>query len=151
MLSNMSDNSEMIDLYSKRILEFAGNIPFTTPLEIYSGTASRRSPMCGSNLQVWINVNEGKITDFSHDVKTCALGQASSSIIAEKIIGLRIDQVKLGRDQLYNMLTKNGPIPQKPFENLEVLIPAITYKNRHASIMLSFEAIIDAFSNIKNI
>jgi NifU-like protein involved in Fe-S cluster formation len=49
------------------------------------------------------------------------------------------------------MLTENGPIPQKPFENLEVLIPAITYKNRHASIMLSFEAIIDAFSNIKNI
>ena len=151
MLSNMSDNSEMIDLYSKRILEFAGNIPFTTPLEIYSVTASRRSPMCGSNLQVWINVNEGKITDFSHDVKTCALGQASSSIIAEKIIGLDIDQVKLGRDQLYNMLTKNGPIPQKPFENLEVLIPAISYKNRHASIMLSFETIIDAYSNIKNI
>lgn len=144
----MSDNSKMIDLYSKKILEFAGNIPLTTPLDDYSATASKRSPMCGSNLQVWIKVCEDKITHFSHDVKTCALGQASSSIIAENIIGLNIDQVKLGRDQLYNMLTSNGPIPKKPFENLEVLLPAVSYKNRHASIMLCFEAILDAFANI---
>jgi len=151
MYTNMSDNSEMIDLYSKKILEFAGNIPLTTPLDTFSGTATRRSPMCGSNLQVWITVNGGKITNFSHEVKTCALGQASSAIIAEQIIGLNIDQVKLGRDQLFNMLTKNGPIPQNPFENLEVLLPAVAYKNRHASIMLSFEAIIDAYANIKNV
>ena len=151
MYTNMSDNSEMIDLYSKKILEFAGNIPLTTPLDTFSGTATRRSPMCGSNLQVWITVNGGKITNFSHEVKTCALGQASSAIIAEQIIGLNIDQVKLGRDQLFNMLTKNGPIPQIPFENLEVLLPAVAYKNRHASIMLSFEAIIDAYANIKNV
>ena len=151
MYTNMSDNSEMIDLYSKKILEFAGNIPLTTPLVTFSGTATRRSPMCGSNLQVWITVNGGKITNFSHEVKTCALGQASSAIIAEQIIGLNIDQVKLGRDQLFNMLTKNGPIPQNPFENLEVLLPAVAYKNRHASIMLSFETIIDAYANIKNV
>jgi len=151
MYTNMSDNSEMIDLYSKKILEFAGNIPLTTPLDTFSGTATRRSPMCGSNLQVWITVNGGKITNFSHEVKTCALGQASSAIIAEQIIGLNIDQVKLGRDQLFNMLTKNGPIPQNPFENLEVLIPAVAYKNRHASIMLSFETIIDAYANIKKL
>lgn len=151
MYSNMSDNSEMIDLYSKKILEFAGNIPLTTPLDTFSGTATRRSPMCGSNLQVWITVNGGKITNFSHDVKTCALGQASSAIIAERIIGLNIDQVKLGRDQLFNMLTKDGPIPQNPFENLEVLLPAVAYKNRHASIMLSFETIIDAYANIKKL
>ncbi len=147
----MSDNSEMIDLYSKKILEFAGNIPLTTPLDTFSGTATRRSPMCGSNLQVWITVNGGKITNFSHEVKTCALGQASSAIIAEQIIGLNIDQVKLGRDQLFNMLTKNGPIPQNPFENLEVLLPAVSYKNRHASIMLSFETIIDAYANINKL
>jgi len=151
MYTNMSDNSEMIDLYSKKILEFAGNIPLTTPLDTFSGTATRRSPMCGSNLQVWITVNGGKITNFSHEVKTCALGQASSAIIAEQIIGLNIDQVKLGRDQLFNMLTKNGPIPQNPFENLEVLLPAVAYKNRHASIMLSFETIIDAYANIKKL
>ena len=151
MYNNMSDNSEMIDLYSKKILEFAGNIPLTTPLDTFSGTATRRSPMCGSNLQVWITVNGGKITNFSHEVKTCALGQASSAIIAEQIIGLNIDQVKLGRDQLFNMLTKNGPIPQNPFENLEVLLPAVAYKNRHASIMLSFETIIDAYANIKKL
>ena len=151
MYTNMSDNSEMIDLYSKKILEFAGNIPLTTPLDTFSGTATRRSPMCGSNLQVWITVNGSKITNFSHEVKTCALGQASSAIIAEQIIGLNIDQVKLGRDQLFNMLTKNGPIPQNPFENLEVLLPAVAYKNRHASIMLSFETIIDAYANINKL
>ena len=71
------------------------------------------------------------------------------SIIASEIIGLDYDQIIKGRDQLYSMLVENGPIPESPFEKLEVLLPAVSYKNRHASIMLSFEAIIDAFSKIK--
>ena len=83
------------------------------------------------------------LTNFSHEVKTCALGQASSAIIAEQIIGLNIDQVKLGRDQLFNMLTKNGPIPQNPFENLEVLLPAVAYKNRHARSIIRNSTITD--------
>ena len=145
----MTVNSDMIDLYSKKILEFAGNIPFTQTIENFSATATRRSPMCGSNLQVWIEVAEDVVINFGHDVKTCALGQASSSIIASEIIGLDYDQIIKGRDQLYSMLVENGPIPESPFEKLEVLLPAVSYKNRHASIMLSFEAIIDAFSKIK--
>ena len=62
----MTVNSDMIDLYSKKILEFAGNIPFTQTIENFSGTATRRSPMCGSNLQVWIEVAEGVVITVSY-------------------------------------------------------------------------------------
>ena len=145
--NDMSNNSDMINLYSKRILEFAGNIPLTEPLDDFNGSATRRSPLCGSNLQVWIKVKDNQIVKYSHDVKTCALGQASASIFASKIIGLKKDLVLKGRDQLFEMLTNNGPFPDIPFSNLEVLLPAVAYRNRHASIMLCFEATLDALNN----
>ena len=143
----MSNNSDMINLYSKRILEFAGNIPLTEPLDDFNGSATRRSPLCGSNLQVWIKVKDNQIVKYSHDVKTCALGQASASIFASKIIGLKKNLILKGRDQLFEMLTNNGPFPDIPFSNLEVLLPAVAYRNRHASIMLCFEATLDALNN----
>jgi NifU-like protein involved in Fe-S cluster formation len=42
------------------------------------------------------------------------------------------------------MLTNNGPTPEKPFQDLEILSPAKDYKNRHSSIMLTLEALVEA-------
>ncbi len=137
----------MISLYSKRILEFAANIPLTTPLNDFDGTALRRSPLCGSNLRVWVKLDGDKVSEFSHDVKACALGQASASIFARSVIGLTRDKIALGRDQMFDMLTVDGPVPSPPFLDLEVLTPARAYKNRHASIMLCFEATLDAIED----
>lgn len=143
----MSENSEMINLYSKRILAFAANIPFSEPLGVYDGTATRRSPLCGSNLRVWVKMDDDKIAAFGQDVKACALGQASASVFAASVIGLTVEQITLGRDQMFAMLTADGPVPDAPFQEMEVLLPAREFKNRHASIMLCFEATLDAIDD----
>ena len=145
----MSENADMINLYSKRILEFAGNIPHSEELLDYDGTATRRSPLCGSNLRVWVKLSGDTVVGFGQDVKACALGQASASIFANAVIGLTEAEIITGRDQMFAMLTADGPIPDAPFQNLEVLIPAKAYKNRHASIMLCFDATIDAIAEFK--
>lgn len=142
----MSDNSDMMDLYSKRILEFAGNIPLCEPLETFDGTALRRSPLCGSNLRVWVKMDGDQVVGFGQDVKACALGQACASVFAVVVVGLTTQTITKGRDQLFDMLTKDGPVPDAPFENLEILLPARAYRNRHASIMLCFEATLDAIA-----
>jgi NifU-like protein involved in Fe-S cluster formation len=140
----MSDNNDMINLYSKRILAAAAQIPFTTALDDFDGTAMRRSPLCGSNLRVWVKLDETRITGFGQDVKACALGQASASVFANAVIGLTAEEITKGRDQMFAMLTQDGAVPEPPFAEMEILLPARAYKNRHASIMLCFEATLDA-------
>ena len=144
----MTDNNDLIDLYSKRILALAANIALTERLDNPQSTVKKRSPMCGSMVTVDISINESKVINYGQEVKACALGQAAASIISKSIIGSDVDQILTAREELINMLTKDGSSPNKPFEELEVLQPAKDFKNRHSSILLTFDAIADAINEI---
>lgn len=145
----MSAETDMIKLYSARILALAADMPRTARLAQPSATAKKRAPLCGSNVTVDVLVENGVITDYGQDVKACALGQAAAAVIGGAVVGLTEDQVQQGRDALYAMLKTDGPVPAAPFDGLEVLEPARDYKNRHASIMLAFEATLDALQTAK--
>ena len=147
----MTDNNDLIDLYSKRILALAANIAFTERLENPQSTVKKRSPMCGSMVTVDICISENKVVDYGHEIKACALGQAAASIISKSVIGSDVDQILNAREELINMLTKDGSSPNEPFEELKVLQPAKDFKNRHSSIMLTFDAIADAINEINMI
>lgn len=138
-------STDLIDLYSQRILALAADIPHAERLDAPQATAQKRSPLCGSVITVDLDVTDGKVSRFGMDVKACALGQASASVVAANIIGCTREQIETARDQLRAMLKENGPVPDAPFEGLEVLLPARDYKNRHASILLCLEASLDAF------
>ncbi len=144
----MAEDSDLLKLYSKRILALASDIPHTDRLDQPDATARKRSPLCGSTVTVDINTTDGRITAYGQDVKACALGQASASVIGQNVIGLSLPEVQAGRDELRAMLKSDGPVPSAPFDGLEALIPAKDFKNRHASIMLTFDAIIAAFESI---
>jgi len=139
-------NSDLINLYSGRILDLAANIPLTDRLDTPDATVKRRSPLCGSTVTVDINVTNGKIDAFGQDVKACALGQAAASVVGASIVGLNRAEVVKARDQLLAMLKQDGPVPAAPFEGLEVLLPAREFKNRHASMMLALEATVEAMA-----
>ncbi|MDG1531657.1 MAG: iron-sulfur cluster assembly scaffold protein [Paracoccaceae bacterium] len=145
----MSSDTDLIKLYSTRILALAADIPALGRLDNPDATVMKRSPLCGSTVTVDIGFDGEKITDFAQDVKACALGQAAASVVGEVAIGRTETEVISARDQLLAMLKSNGPIPSAPFEGLEVLIPAREYKNRHASIMLVLEAMVTAISETK--
>ena len=147
----MTDNNDLIDLYSKRILALAANIALTERLDNPQSTVKKRSPMCGSMVTVDICINENKVVNYGHEVKACALGQAAASVISKSIIGSDTDQILTAREELINMLTKDGSPPNKPFEELEVLKPAKDFKNRHSSILLTFDALADAINEINMI
>ncbi|WP_420587153.1 iron-sulfur cluster assembly scaffold protein [Ruegeria sp.] len=140
----MSGENDLIKLYSGRILALAADIPHLDRLENPDATVKKRSPLCGSTVTVDVKMQDGKVAEFGQDVKACALGQASASVVGSAIIGATRAQVEAARDQLSAMLKKDGPAPDAPFDGLEVLIPARDYKNRHASILLSLEAAADA-------
>ena len=145
----MSAETDLIKLYSGRILALAADMPRTDRLENPTATAKKRAPLCGSTVTVDLEVKDDRITDYGQDVKACALGQATAAVVGANIVGLTIDQVREGRDALFAMLKSDGPVPSAPFDALEVLQPAKEYKNRHASIMLAFDATLDALQTLK--
>ena len=143
----MSAETDMIKLYSGRILALAADMPRTERLVDPTATAKRRAPLCGSTVTVDVQVVDGVVTDYGQDVKACALGQATAAIVGANVVGLTMGEIQAGRDALYAMLKSDGPVPPAPFSDLEVLQPAKDYKNRHASIMLAFDATLEALSD----
>ena len=141
----MSD-SDLIKLYSGRILELAADIPHTGRLPAPQGTARRRSPLCGSTVTVDVTLTDGKVADFAQDVKACALGQAAASVMGRALAGRTRAEVEAGRDALQAMLKDAGPVPAAPWAGFEVLMPARDYRNRHASILLAMEAAVEAMA-----
>ena len=144
----MSGESDLINLYSERILELATNVPHVERLDTPDASAKKRSPLCGSTVTVDITLTDGKITDYAQEVKACALGQAAAAVIGQSIIGRTVGEVQTARDELNAMLKQDGPIPSAPFQDLEVLLPAKDFKNRHASILLSLDATLAAFAEL---
>lgn len=139
----MSD-SDLINLYSSRILALAADIPHHGRLPTPAGTARRRSPLCGSTVTADVVVTDGRVSAFAQDVKACALGQASAAILGAAVIGRDLQELQAAQAQLRAMLKDSGPVPDAPFAGFEVLIPARDFKNRHASILLALEAVCDA-------
>jgi NifU-like protein involved in Fe-S cluster formation len=89
------------------------------------------------------------VTDFAHDVKACALGQASSSVMASHVVGANADELREVREAMRKMLKENGAPPEGRFADLRYLEPVRDYKARHASTMLTFDAVIDAIEQIE--
>ena len=140
----MPADTDLIQLYSKRILALAADIPHTDPLADCAGSAKRRSPLCGSTVTACVDVEDGRIAAFSQDVKACALGQASASVLGGEVIGKSRDDIAAARESLRAMLKDGAEPPEGAFNALEVLSPARDYKNRHASILLAWDATLDA-------
>ena len=136
----------MIDaIYNEKVLALAADIPRLGRLPHPDASAKAHSKLCGSTVVVDLNVREGKIADFAHDVKACALGQASSSLMARHAIGASLADVVALRAQVAAMLKEGGPPPSGAWAEFAVLEPVKDYKARHASTLLTFDATLDAF------
>lgn len=140
----MSGETDLIKLYSGRILALAADIPHLGQLEAPEARVKRRSPLCGSTVTVDLSLRDGRVAEFAQDVKACALGQAAAAVVGAGVIGATRAQIETARDQLQAMLKQDGPLPDAPFQGFEVLMPARDYKNRHASILLAIEATAEA-------
>ena len=137
------------DIYNKRILELAGNIPRLGRLDAPDASARAHSKLCGSTVTVDLKVEGDVVTDFSHEVKACALGQASSSIMARHVVGSTAEELRVVREAVRRMLKENGAPPEGKWSNLGVLEPVRDFKARHASTMLTFDAVMDALAQIE--
>jgi NifU-like protein involved in Fe-S cluster formation len=137
------------DVYNTKILELAGNIPRIGRLADPDASARAHSRLCGSTVTVDVKMADGRVTDFAHDVKACALGQASSSILARNVVGSTGGELREVREAMYRMLKDNGAPPKGRWSDLKYLEPVRDYRARHASTLLTFDAVVDAVNQIE--
>jgi NifU-like protein involved in Fe-S cluster formation len=138
------------DVYNRRIIELAGNIPRLGRLEQPDASARAHSKLCGSTVTVDLTMNGDEVTDFAHEVKACALGQASSSIMGRNIVGAKADELRALRETVRKMLKENGAPPgEGRWSDIAVLEPVRDYKARHASTLLTFDAVVDAIGQVE--
>jgi NifU-like protein involved in Fe-S cluster formation len=137
------------DIYNRRILELAADIPRQGRLAHPDASATAHSKLCGSTVTVDLAMEGDRVTDFAHEVKACALGQASSSIMARHVVGATADELRVLRDTVRRMLKEGGSAPDGKWSDIAVLEPVRDYKARHASTLLTFDAVVDAIGKIE--
>jgi NifU-like protein involved in Fe-S cluster formation len=147
--ANVEKTSMLNDVYNAKILDLAGNIPRLGRLAAPDASATAHSKLCGSTVTVDLKMKGGEIADFAHDVKACALGQASSSIMARYVIGAKPAELRELRETVRKMLKENGPPPTGKWADIAVLEPVRDYKARHASTLLTFDAVVSALDQIE--
>ena len=137
------------DIYNRTILELAGNIPRLGRLASPGATSRQHSKLCGSTVTVDLAMTDGVVSDYAHDVKACALGQAAAAIVARHVIGATAGELREVRDRVRAMLKANGAPPNGAWADAAVLEPVRDYRARHASTLLAFEAAAAAASDIE--
>ncbi len=138
------------DVYNRRILELAAGIPRLGRLSEPDATATAHSKLCGSTVTVDLRMDGDVVTDFAHVVKACALGQASSSIMAHHVVGSHAAELRELRETVRRMLKENGAPPTGKWADIAVLEPVRDYKARHASTLLTFDAVVSAIDQIES-
>ena len=130
-------------LYNAEILRLAATIPHHERLPEPMATAEKRSPICGSRVTIDVAVDaEGRVSEVGLLVRACALGQASSSLLAANILGRTPAELAAARDALTAWLAREGDAPDWP--GMDIFTPALDYTARHPSIRLAFEAAAEA-------
>ncbi len=137
------------EVYNRRILELAGDIPRLGRLPRPQATATAHSKLCGSTVTVDLAMEGDKVSDFAHEVRACALGQASSSVMARHVVGSSAEELRDVRTRMRKMLKEKGPVPGGKWADLAVLEPVRDYQARHASTLLTFDAVVAAIDEIE--
>jgi NifU-like protein involved in Fe-S cluster formation len=146
----MTQAEPINDLYSRKILGFAADIPRLGRLEHPDASARCVSRLCGSEVTVDLKVEDGVVTDFAHEVKACALGQTSSSIMARHVVGSTAEELRRVAKEMRAMLKEGGPPPSgEKWADLAILEPVRDYKARHASTLLTFDAVVKCLDEIE--
>jgi NifU-like protein involved in Fe-S cluster formation len=137
-----------LDIYNKKILAFAASVPRVGRLEAPDASATAHSRICGSRITVDIKLDGNVITDYAHEPRSCAIGQAVASVVAQTVVGLAVDEVEEGAEIMSAVLRDKTMPPPGPWADLEPFLPVADFRSRHGSAMLPFQALQRAIAAV---
>ena len=82
------------EVYREFILDHYRDPANKGKLEDFDFKQEGLNPHCGDRIEVFLELEQGKVTDISHDGSGCAISQAGASLITEEVKGLNEQEIK---------------------------------------------------------
>lgn len=142
--------SDPLDLlYNKELKRLAADPGHSERLAAPQASVRRTSPLCGSRIEIDLALEGGRVAAYGQTVKACTLGQASAGIMGRHVIGARGAELRAMRRAVQAMLKEGRDLPDDAWAELRLLVPARDFRSRHGSILLPFDAVVEALDRIE--
>ena len=107
------------DIYREIILDYYRNPRNFGKLENPDIVNRDSNPLCGDELEMYINIKDNKVSEVKFTGKGCAISQASASLLTEIIMGKDFEDVKkLSKNDILESLGLTDLGPQRIFQNV---------------------------------
>jgi len=90
-----------LDIYSENILDHFNSPRNFGILENSDTSAKDLNPLCGDEIEMFLRITDGTISELKFSGKGCAISQAAASILTEAAKGKKVQEVSAMQD--YNM------------------------------------------------
>ena len=106
--------SELSDLYQEVILDHNRKPRNFRVIDPATASQEGYNPLCGDRLTLYLNVENGVITDVAFQGSGCAISKASASLMTEAVKGKTVDQARALFEQFHHMITSppGSPLPE---------------------------------------
>ena len=121
----------MRDLYQEVILDHNKNPRNFRKMEHPDGFAHGNNPLCGDQIDVYLNLKDGVVDDISFDGHGCAICTASASMMTLALKGKTEAEAHALFESFHHALTEDTPYPDDvPLGKLKVLTGVKEYPVR---------------------
>ena len=96
--------SELDELYQEVILDHNRSPRNFCRLDNATHHAVGHNPLCGDHVDIYLQIEDGVISDISFEGNGCAISKASASLMTERIKGLSLDEASELYTDIHNVL-----------------------------------------------
>lgn len=101
--------SDLRDLYQEVILDHSKRPRNFKRLECANCTAHGRNPLCGDRLEIFVEVEDGRVKDIAFVGNGCAISTASASMMTESLKGRTVEEARAAFERFHALLTSDSP------------------------------------------
>lgn len=134
-------------LYQEVILDHYRRPRNKGPLAAATGSASLRNPLCGDEVDVQVEMHDGKVADVRFSGRGCSISQASASMMTELVKGHTADEVLALGERFASMIRGDaGAAADEVLGQARALSGVSRFPTRVRCAMIAWEAVARAVS-----
>ena len=141
-------SSDLTDLYQEVVLEHSKRPRNYRVVEGHNREAAGHNPLCGDQLTVYLQVEDGIVREASFVGHGCAISTASASLMTEAVKGKPIEDVEALFRDVHALLTegREATDPTRDFGKLEVLAGVKDFPARVKCATLAWHTLHNALA-----
>lgn len=137
--------SDLNELYQEILLEHNSKPRNFRKLDQANHTADGFNPLCGDRISLYLQVEDGIITDVGFQGTGCAISRASASMMTQSIKGQNLETAQQVFDQFHKMLTEpDAELDYDQLGDLETLAGVAEFPTRIKCAILAWHTMRSA-------